>query len=94
MNGSRNDFASDGPKQQELRRHRIEDVRRRDAAVRVIFLAELQRLPVGVGDELAGGEALPIRQRRDRGVLLAPRGIARSSPSSTSKLSHRFMIAA
>jgi len=31
----------------------------------------LERLPVGVGDELGGRERLPVRQHRDRGVLRA-----------------------
>ncbi len=48
--------------QQELRRHRIKHVGRADAAVRVVLLAELQRLAVAVGHELAGSEALAVGQ--------------------------------
>ena len=39
----------------------------------MVFLAELERLPVGVGDELARGETLAIRERGEPGVLLAAR---------------------
>ena len=57
--------------EQELRRHRIEHVRGADAAVGVVLLAELERLAVGVGDELARGEALAIGERAELGVFLA-----------------------
>ncbi|OQB88839.1 MAG: hypothetical protein BWX84_02742 [Verrucomicrobia bacterium ADurb.Bin118] len=39
----------------------------------MIFLAELQRLPVGVGHEFARGETLPVDQGRQSRVFLATR---------------------
>ena len=62
-----------GAEQQELRGHGIEHVRRRDAAVGMVFLAELQRLPIGVGHEFPGGETLPVSQGCERRVLGAAR---------------------
>ena len=59
--------------QQELRRHRIEDIGGADASVRVVLLAEGNRLAVGIGHELAGRETLAVGQRRDPGILHAPR---------------------
>ncbi len=63
MNGTRNDLANVGPEQQELGRHGVKHVGRADTTVRVVFLAELQRLSVVVRDELARREALAISQR-------------------------------
>jgi hypothetical protein len=59
-------FGEGRAEQQELRRHRIEHVGGGDAAVAVVLLAELERLAVGVGDELAGGEALAVGERAMR----------------------------
>ena len=61
------------PEEQELRRHRIEKIRGADAAIAVVFLAELEGLAVGVRHELAGGEALAVGQGDDARVLLAAR---------------------
>ena len=61
------------PKQQELGRHGVKHVRGRDAAVAVVFLAELQRFAVGVRHELAGREALAVGQGADARVMLAAR---------------------
>jgi len=65
-------FGHRWPEQQKLRGHRVEHVGGPDAAVGVVLLAELQRLAVGVGDELAGREAVPIRQRAEQRILASP----------------------
>ena len=57
--------------EQEERVHRVDDVDSGDAAVAEVLLGEQERLAVGVGRQLVGGEALAVGQRREAGVLLA-----------------------
>src|SRR5205823_9971338 len=58
-------------KKQELRRHRVKDVRSADTTVRMVLLAEVQRLAVGVRDEFARGETLAVGQHGELRVFLA-----------------------
>ena len=64
-------FGHGRSEQQELRRHGIKDIRRSNAAIGMILLAELQRLAIGIRDKFARGEALAIGERRELRVLLA-----------------------
>ena len=68
---------------QELRGHRIKDIRGADATVGVGLFAELHRLAVVVGDEFAGGEALAVSEGAELGILHA---------ASTGEIGHEFVV--
>ena len=57
--------------EQELRRHRIKHVRSANATVRVVLFAELERLAIVIGDELASRETLAVGERSQFCILLA-----------------------
>ena len=69
--------------QQKLRRHRIKHVRGADAAVGVVFLAELERLAVFIGNDFSGGKTLAISQRAEADVII---------PADISQIGHQFVI--
>ena len=60
---------------QEQRYGGIAYIHGADAAVGIVFLGEQRHFPLGSGDELMGGDALPPGSRGDAGVILAADGL-------------------